>query len=77
MKAITAVNPRVIVIEYNALLPYDCEWVMKYDSDYYWKLYKYWRCVFEVFGKTWEQKGYQLWGTNVAGVNAFFVRDDW
>ncbi len=76
MKAITAVNPRVIVIEYNALLPPECEWIMNYNPTYHWNNTNVQGASLTSLEKLGKQKGYRLVGTNVAGVNAFFVRED-
>jgi len=76
MKAITKVNPRVIVIEYNALLPPECEWIMNYDPNYRWNNTSVQGASLTSLEKLGKQKGYQLVGTNVTGVNAFFVRED-
>jgi len=76
MKAITTVNPRVIIIEYNALLPPECEWIMKYDPNYCWNYTSIQGASLKSLEKLGKQKGYKLVGTNVAGVNAFFVRED-
>lgn len=73
---ISVVSPRVVIAEYNAKLPPDCEWVMEYEADYCWN-------ESDRHGaslKSWEllgaQKGYQLVGTCIGGTNAFFVRSD-
>lgn len=71
-------NPRVVVVEYNAGLPPELSWVIPYDPKAY---------GFNSFGngngaslKALEElgarKGYSLVGCNLAGVNAFFVRND-
>lgn len=75
-ESVTIVKPRVIVIEYNGKIPPDCEWIMPYNE------YHIWDCTdkhsaslksYELLGR---EKGYQLVGTNINGVNAFFVRKD-
>ena len=75
-KAIKNYSPRVVVIEYNAmLLPHD-ERIMKYNPDHVWKGTGYFGASLqsmEILGHT---KGYKLVGCNFIGVNAFFVRED-
>jgi hypothetical protein len=73
-KTIKCIDPRVVVIEYNAKFPPTHEWIMKYDAKHIW-------CgddehgaslkSLELLGKN---MGYQLVGTNMKGVNAFFVK---
>ena len=75
-EAITCVRPRVVVIEYNAKFPPDHVWTMKYAPNHIWKGDdKHGASLksLELLGK---KLGYQLVGTNLVGVNAFFVRQD-
>ena len=76
-KAITAIKPRVVVIEYNATLRPPLSLVVPYDPE---------RCVgrhaiisapaSEALVRLGRSKGYRMVGCNFAGANAFFVRDD-
>jgi hypothetical protein len=71
--------PRVVVIEYNALLGPSAPWVMEYNpaharerviaTSYYGASLK----AVEMLGR---RKGYSLVGCDFLGVNAFFVRND-
>jgi hypothetical protein len=77
-KAINCINPRVVCIEYNAKFPPDFEWVMKYDANYIWNVsnsdnHGASLKSLEILGK---ELGYQLVGTNLNGVNAFFVKKE-
>ena len=79
-KAIDGIAPRVVVIEYNALLGYSQSSTVKYEPN------------FERFGtdrsgiyhgaslaaleRLGASKGYVLLGCDSSGVNAFFVRKD-
>jgi len=76
---LTRYRPRVVVIEYNALLGPSAPWVMEYDpasarksvvatSDFGGSLK-----AMELLGR---RNGYSLVGCDYMGVNAFFVRDD-
>jgi hypothetical protein len=72
-------TPRVVVIEYNALLGPSAPWVMEYNpahararvivTSYEGASLK----AMEMLGK---RKGYSLVACDFLGVNAFFVRDD-
>ena len=72
-------TPRVVVIEYNAVLGPSAPWVMEYDpahtrarilvTSYEGASLK----AMEMLGK---RKGYSLVTCDFLGVNAFFVRDD-
>lgn len=75
-EAITSVNPRVVIIEYNAKFPPDCYWVMQYDEKYIWDGSDKQGASLKALNSLAIEKGYQLVGTNYNGVNAFFVRQD-
>jgi hypothetical protein len=72
-------TPRVVVIEYNALLGPSVPWVMAYNaahvpasfvpSSYYGASLK----AMEMLGT---RKGYSLVACDFLGINAFFVRND-
>lgn len=79
-KEITAINPAIVVVEYNArfgknravTLPYDPGFVREkahYSNIYYGASLKA-LCFLA------QEKGYSFVGTNSAGNNAFFVRKD-
>lgn len=79
-KAITAVRPRIVVIEYNAsfgperavTVPYraDFDRYSVHPSGYYHG------ASLAALAHLGEEKGYALVGCDTAGVNAFFVRRD-
>lgn len=75
-KQISVISPRCLVIEYNGKLPPDCEWVMNYDTSYEWDGSDRHGASLKSLEILADYKGYQLVGTNYAGVNAFFVRKD-
>ena len=78
--AIDAVNPRIVVAEYNAsfgdqraiTIPYDPEFVRydRHSSGFYHG------ASLAALQRLGVQKGYQLVGCDFTGVNAFFVRND-
>jgi len=73
-KAIRAINPRVIVIEYNATYPPPVEWIMPYD--YPKRGGSCFGASLAAMAMMFGAKGYELVGTDIFGVNAFFVRQD-
>jgi len=75
-EAITCVKPRVVIIEYNAKFPPPYEWVMPYNSAHVWDGSDLQGASLKALEKLGARLGYQLVGTNMNGVNAFFVRGD-
>jgi len=71
-----AIKPRVIVIEYNAKFRPPTRWVMKYNPEHRWNYTDYQGASLESLNGLARRKGYTLVGCCLAGVNAFFVRDD-
>lgn len=71
-----AVKPRVIVIEYNAKFRPPTKWVMQYNPEHRWNYTDYQGASLESLNLLARQKGYTIVGCCLAGVNAFFVRDD-
>lgn len=75
-KAITAVNPRVVAIEYNATLRPPMSLVVPYEPMRRWDNSNYFGASLEALVRLGRKKGYRVVGCNYAGVNAFFVRED-
>lgn len=79
-KVITVINPRVVVIEYNASLGYDKSIVIKYDHNFVRHNYHpsgwYHGASLDALVKLANSRGYILVGCESNGVNAFFVRKD-
>jgi len=75
-KAINCIQPRVVVIEYNAKFPPPCEWVMKYDPKHTWDGSDKHGASLKSLELLGYELGYQLVGTNANGVNAFFVKKE-
>lgn len=79
-KAMTAIRPRVVVIEYNSSFGPDRSVTVAYDPSF--RRYEkhpsglYYGASLQALNKLAAQKGYFLAGCDSAGVNAFFVRDD-
>jgi len=75
-KALTAVKPRVVVIEYNATLRPPMSLVVPYDPARMWDGSNYFGASLEALVRLGREKGYRIVGCNYSGANAFFVRDD-
>jgi hypothetical protein len=79
-QALTVVNPRVVVIEYNATFGFERALTIPYDPIF--ERHKEHRSGFyhgaslQAINKLAISKGYTLVGCESSGVNAFFVRDD-
>ena len=73
-EAITAIEPRVVVIEYNAKFPPPMRWMMGYDAAHRWDGTDQSGASLEVMADLGRRKGYRLVGCNITGVNAFFVK---
>ena len=75
-KAISVVNPRVVCIEYNAAWAPPAAVTVPYDANGGWNGKNYFGASLSALAKLGAQKGYDLAGCCLAGVNAFFVRRD-
>lgn len=77
-RALTCIEPRVVIIEYNASLgPYDSvsvPYIEPFNRMDYNGLYH--GASLEAMRRLGERKGYGLVGCEAHGVNAFFVRKD-
>jgi hypothetical protein len=74
--ALARVRPRVVVIEYNANLDHTRPLVQPYDPDWVWPGTDWFGASLGALEVVAERKGYGLVHTELAGVNAFFVRDE-
>jgi hypothetical protein len=70
------VKPRVVIIEYNAKFRPPVKWIMQYNPEHRWDYTDYHGASLESLNVLARNKGYSLVGCCLAGVNAFFVRDD-
>ncbi len=75
-QAINSINPRVVVIEYNAKFAPPTEWIMEYNPKHNWDGTDYLGVSLKSLERLFDEKGYSLVGCNITGVNAFFVRND-
>jgi hypothetical protein len=69
-------RPRVVVVEYNALLPPDIDWKVHYESNRVWNGTSNFGASLKAFELLGRRLGYELVGCDFIGVNAFFVRSD-
>ena len=74
--AITKYQPRVIICEYNGRYGPHLQWVMQYDPTHAWNGSCYYGASLKSLELLGKSKGYMLVGCNLAGVNAFFIRED-
>jgi hypothetical protein len=75
-RAISSINPRVVVIEYNPLWRPPISVTIKYNPNYRWRSDGYFGCSLKALEKLGHEKGYNLVGCCFVGANAFFVRQD-
>lgn len=76
LKAIRCIDPRVIVVEYNARKGPAIDWVMRYNPSHVWDGSDYFGASLKAYEHLMRDKGYLLVGCSISGVNAFFVRED-
>lgn len=74
--AITHYDPRVVVIEYNACLPYAPARTIPYNTAFQWDKTDYYGASLSAFVSLGIRKGYTLIATDSRGVNAFFIKQD-
>jgi hypothetical protein len=78
---LTAVDPVIVVVEYNSLfgasravtIPYDAA----FERGHAHYSHQYWGCSLRALELLAERKGYALVGSNSAGCNAFFVKQSY
>lgn len=75
-RAIEVVKPRVVVIEYNATWAPPASITVPYSPTRMWQGDNYCGASLGALARLGEHKGYSLVGCCLAGVNAFFVRND-
>ena len=75
-RALRAYRPRAAVVEYNAALPPDLDWKVRYDPARVWDETQNFGASLKALELLGRELGYSLVGCDIAGTNAFFVRDD-
>lgn len=74
-KAITAIEPQVVVCETNNPIPPDRALTVPYDPKFVCKTKDYRGASLAAMSKLGREKGYRLVGTNRFGFNAFFMKN--
>ena len=74
-EAIKCVNPRVVAIEYNGKFPPNFEWIMEYNPKHMWQNDDEQGASLKSLELLGKRMDYQLVGTNIMGINAFFVKE--
>ena len=81
--AITTIQPRVVVVEYQDILGPERSWTVPYSDDFAAGRYSVTESMpnfagasLRAFAKLGKRKGYRLVGVNRYGFNAFFIKDD-
>lgn len=75
-EALAAYRPRAVVVEYNASIPPDVAWAVRYDEKATWDGSNNFGASLKAYELLGRRMGYSLVGCDFIGVNAFFVRDD-
>lgn len=75
-EAVDVVTPSVVCIEYNAHVAYGVRAVQPFDPNAHWNGSSYYGASLAALEDLGREKGYTLVHTELAGVNAFFVRND-
>ncbi len=76
LKRITCINPRVIVLEYNAKYGPRISYCMSFKSNHVWSKTDNFGASLKFYELLMNDRGYSLVGCNVVGTNAFFIRSD-
>lgn len=76
LRAITALDPRVISVEYNGKFPPPVKIAMPYNAEHQWARDDYYGASLQEFVDLLASRGYRLVCCTVSGVNAFFVKDN-
>jgi hypothetical protein len=74
--ALRALQPRVVVVEYNASFPPSVDWVIDYESRRTWNGTMYFGASLKAFEQLGRSLGYELVGCDTSGTNAFFIHRD-
>ena len=73
-RAIESIMPRIIVVEYNASFPPPIKWIKPYEPAYVWDGSTYFGASLAAYTAMLAERGFTLVGTDLCGVNAFFVK---
>ena len=73
-EAISIIQPRAVVIEYNAVFRPPLALVAEYKKDFVWSGTSYYGASLKAMESLGSRKGYALVGCSLSGINAFFVK---
>jgi hypothetical protein len=73
---VLTIKPRVVVMEFNGKFRPPLKWVMDYNATHTWDGSDYHGASLQSLADLGREKGYTLVGCSLAGINAFFVRND-
>jgi hypothetical protein len=76
LEGLDALRPRVMIVEYNSLVPAAVDWKVSYDARRMWDGSPNAGASLKALERLGASRGYCLVGCDFNGVNAFFVRDD-
>ena len=76
LEVLAAIEPRVIVAEYNGKFPADTDWCMEYNPLHRWTGSDKMGVALKTLTEMLQKKGYALVGTNIVGANAFYVKKE-
>ncbi|MEM6822061.1 MAG: hypothetical protein AAF558_08990 [Verrucomicrobiota bacterium] len=75
-EALTFVRPRIVVLEYNNIIPADLSITVPYEDSFSVQTQGYMGASLRALVDLSKKKGYRLIGCNKYGYNAFFIRED-
>lgn len=75
-KSIKSINPKIVCIEYNSIIPQDKPMVQKYNPENKWDGTDQFGANLLALINLGKQKGYICLGTDGMGINTFFARKD-
>ena len=76
LSEINVIQPRVIVVEYNARFHPPVLFSVDYDANHVWQGDAYMGASLSYLVNVCHEKGYKLVGCDLSGTNAFFIRED-
>jgi hypothetical protein len=75
-EGLRSLQPRVVIVEYNSVLPPDLDWKVNYEANRTWDGSNNFGASLKALELLGCELGYSLVGCEFLGANAFFVRND-
>jgi hypothetical protein len=69
-------RPRLVVVEYNGVIPAEIDWKVNYDAERVWNGTHNFGASLKAYEHLGSKLGYTLVGCDPFGANAFFIRND-